>query len=104
MVLVTLPFTSCAEDGHGVRIELWTLALRPRFDAYMQDLVQRFEATHPGVDVVWVDVPFEALSRKLVAAAAAGQAPDVVNFSDAAFARFAALGALADLRPHLPSG
>lgn len=102
LVLIVLAGLGCSEAAESRRVELWTLALRPRFDAYMNDLVARFEAEHPGVDVVWVDVPFEALSRKLVSAAAAGRAPDVVNFSDSGFARFAAMGALADLRPHLP--
>ncbi|MEL6796544.1 MAG: extracellular solute-binding protein, partial [Planctomycetota bacterium] len=51
---------------------------------------------NPGVEVEWVDVPFDAIERKLVAATAAGQSPDVVNMSDLTFARFASLGAFAD--------
>jgi len=86
-----------------IRLELWTLALRPTFTDYMQDLCDAFEAEHPGVEVVWVDVPYNAINRKLVAAAASGQAPDVVNLADRDFARFASLGALIDLQPHLPA-
>ncbi len=94
----------CAErpDDGRVRLELWTLALRPHFTDYMQGLVAGFEAANPGVEVEWVDVPYTAMNRKLVAAAAAGRAPDVVNLSDRDFARFASLGAMADIRDRLP--
>jgi len=99
-----LPGTGCepAPDPGVVRLEFWTLALRPRFDAYMNGQLEAFERAHPGVDVVWVDVPYEALERKLIAAAAAGRGPDVVNMADLNFARFAALGAFGDLTPNLP--
>ncbi len=90
-------------DGHGTRrVELWTIDLRSRFSGYMRDRIKEFEEDHPGVVVEWVDVPFVALERKLIAAAAAGRAPDVVNMSDVNFARFAALGAFRELRDDLP--
>lgn len=89
-------------DSDAVRLELWTLALRPTFVDYMERVCDEFEAAHPGVEVVWVDVPFDAINRKLVAAAASGRAPDVVNLSDRDFARFASLGALEPLDSYLP--
>ncbi len=86
------------DAGEGERrLEIWTLALSPYFDDYITGLVEGFEAAHPGVEVDWVDVPFDALNRKLVAAAAAGRAPDVINLSDRDFARVAALGGLAGI-------
>lgn len=89
-------------DESTIRLELWTLALRPTFTDYMTDLCERFEQAHPGVEVVWVDVPFNAINRKLVAASAAGRGPDVMNLSDRDFARVAALGGLAGLDGLLP--
>ncbi len=93
--------------GSGVQdksIELWTLALkgRPELEDYVRSQIAAFERSHPGVRVVWVDVPFREVDRKLMAAAAAGRAPDVVNFSDKTYARFVGLGALRDLRDVLP--
>lgn len=96
---LALSLLSCekpAETG-ATEIELWTLALRPRFTGYIEDVLADFEAAHPGVVVRWVDVPFDALNRKLIAAAVAGRAPDVVNFSDQQYARFASLGATRDI-------
>lgn len=86
-------------DSDGVkRLEFWTLALSP-FEGYIRERIGAFEAANPGVKVIWNDVPFEAMDRKLLAAASAGRAPDVVNFSDKTYARFISMGALADLRP-----
>lgn len=84
-----------------IELEFWTLALRP-FEAYIRGQIAEFEATHPGVRVRWSDVPFDALDRKLVAAAAAGRSPDVINLSDKSFARYVGLGAMKDLTGLLP--
>jgi putative chitobiose transport system substrate-binding protein len=85
-----------------VRLELWTLALRPHFDAYMTERIEAFMRENPGVHVHWDDLAFDTLDRRLIAAAAAGRAPDVVNLSDLQFGRFVGLGALADLSGLLP--
>ena len=76
-----------------VTLEFWTLSLKPDFTQYIEGRIDAFEGEHPGVEVVWVDVPFGTVERKLIASAAAGRAPDVVNLSDLMFARFASAGA-----------
>ena len=98
-----LPMTGCSEAKSGQVISVWTLALSPFFDEYITGLLREFEAAHPGVRVEWVDVPYEAIDRKLMAAAAAGRGPDVINLADRTFARFVGMGALADLTPLLPA-
>ncbi|BAM03459.1 ABC transporter substrate-binding protein [Phycisphaera mikurensis] len=105
-VLAGLPLLNACDrrSSDAKRLEVWTLALSPYFDDYLTGVFGAFEAEHPGTEVVWVDVPFDAINRKLVAAAAAGRAPDVVNLSDRDFARVAALGGLADLDPLLADG
>lgn len=85
-----------------VELEFWTIALAT-FDGYIRGQLAAFEAAHPGVKVRWVDVPYSVLERKLISAAAAGRAPDVVNMSDVNYARFAALGAFVDLNPLVPT-
>lgn len=103
-ITLVIPLRGC--DSHktsAVQVELWTLALRPWFDDYMLGQLAAFEKANPGIKVRWVDVAYEALERKLIASAAAGRAPDVVNMADLNFARFAAQGAFLDLADHLPS-
>ena len=82
-----------------IEIEFWTLALSPWFDAYLTERIAAFEEQNPGVKVRWVDVPYTALERKLIASAAAGRSPDVVNMPDLSFARFVSLGAFRDIAP-----
>ena len=96
----------CGERG-GDRervVEFWTISLRPTFTGYMEERIGAFEASRPGVRVRWVDVPFSSVERKLLAAAAAGRAPDVVNLSDMMFARYAGAGAFEDLSDDLGPG
>lgn len=101
---LTLPLAGCVSRHRpaGKHLEFWTLALQP-FAPYIRGLIDSFETKHPGVRVEWVDVPYDAMERKLVAATAARQSPDVVNMSDLTFARFASLGAFADLGPIQPT-
>ncbi|MBL0870021.1 MAG: extracellular solute-binding protein [Phycisphaerales bacterium] len=92
------------DAGGVITVEFWTLALRGNSDLerYITERIAAFEAQRPGVKVRWVDVPFEAMDRKLISAAGAGRAPDVVNFSDKTYARFIGLGALRDVKALLP--
>ncbi|MDX2018529.1 MAG: extracellular solute-binding protein, partial [Planctomycetota bacterium] len=85
-------------------LKFWTIDLGQRFRGYIESCLRAFEAAHPGVRVDWVDVPFKAMERKLIASAAAGRAPDVVNMSDINFTRFVGLGAFAEITPHVPGG
>lgn len=99
--------TASESKGSQVELELWTWALRPWFNAYMADLTAAFEAAHPGVKVVWVDIPGDTIVRKYFAAGAAGRLPDVVNLPDKTFLRFANLGgveALDEILPGDPKG
>ena len=104
---VSMCVVSCGRgdggEGRTTVVEFWTLSLRPTFDGYMRSRIDAFEEANPDIEILWVDVPFNAVERKLLAAAAAGRSPDVVNLSDMQFARYAGLGAFADLGEHLPS-
>jgi putative chitobiose transport system substrate-binding protein len=91
-----LALGGCVPQRSPQTLELWTLALSPWFDEYLRERIRAFEAIS-GIRVNWVDVPFDALERKLIAAAAAGRAPDVVNMSDLNFARFVSMGAFTGL-------
>ena len=70
-----------AHAQENTELEMWTLALSPTFDDYINDVIQGFEAEHPGVTVNWVDLPDGGFPDKFFASIAAGQAPDVVNLN-----------------------
>jgi putative chitobiose transport system substrate-binding protein len=82
-------------------IVFWTMQLSPFHDDFVNDLIQKFEAQHPGAKVRWVDVPWAEMERKALASMAAGTAADVLNLNPQFAARLAELGALADPQRHL---
>ncbi|MFZ6749430.1 ABC transporter substrate-binding protein [Undibacterium sp. Ren11W] len=63
------------------KIEFWTMSLKPKFIPYFLDLVKKYETQNPGVQIVWVDFPWEILQLKLITAIAAGTPPALVNLS-----------------------
>lgn len=86
-------------DGveEGATITWWTMSLSPTFDEYIQQIVTNFEATYPGVEVIWEDQPWDQLQDKTRNAFAAGNAPDVINLSPSWIGEFAEADLLMDM-------
>ncbi len=97
----TVAVGAAPATGAPRQISFWTMQLSPHHDDFVQGLISRFEADHPGVKVKWVDVPWAEMERKALASMAAGTAPDVLNLNPQFAARLAELGALADPRHYL---
>jgi putative chitobiose transport system substrate-binding protein len=85
-------------------IQFWTLDLAPKFNAYVQAAIGEWERRHPGIDVVWTDVPWASVERKLLAAVFARTAPDVVNLNPLFAANLASKGGLLPLDGVMPTG
>jgi len=101
-----LAFGGCRREEQGTRIEFWTMQLAD-FREYIEGVIADFERQRPGVKVVWIDVPFDAMGQKLMTAYVAGRPPDVVNLNLDLASSLAPLGALVDVRdrgaPYLPA-
>jgi len=91
---------ACQHAG-AQQIRFWTMQLSPFHDEYVLGVIRAFETAHPGVRVVWTDVPWAEMERKTLAAVAAGTAPDVVNLNPQFAAKLAEFGALADPTAYL---
>ncbi|WP_158088593.1 ABC transporter substrate-binding protein [Thermoactinospora rubra] len=79
---VSQPAAPQQTTGNGKsKIVFQTLQLKPTFDEYIEKTIAAFEAHNPAIDVEWVDIPFQGAQEKLVADAAAGKLPDVVNLN-----------------------
>ena len=83
------------------QLEVWTLQLSPRFDSYLNGLVEQWEAQNPDVDVRWTDIPWGAVEQKLLAAVFARTAPDLVNLNPKFAAKLASRGGLLNLDEHV---
>jgi putative chitobiose transport system substrate-binding protein len=64
-----------------VHVEFWTMSLKPKFTPYFRTLVTQYAASHPTVELEWVDVPWDTLQTKLTAAIVAGSAPALVQLN-----------------------
>ena len=62
-------------------LEVWTIALKPKFTVYMEGLFREFEKANPSVKINWIDLPQQNIMQKLMASIAGGVPPDVVNLT-----------------------
>ena len=85
-------------------IQFWTLDLAPKFNDFIQGVIRAWEAQNPGYRVVWTDIPWGSVERKLLAAVFARTAPDVVNLNPLFAANLASKGGLLPLEGVLPQG
>ena len=96
-----LALQACSARPPARQLEVWTLQLSPRFDPYLNERVEQWEARNPGIDVRWADIPWGAVEQKLLAAVFARTAPDVVNLNPKFAARLASRGGLLNLDEHV---
>ena len=92
------------QQGAERTIQFWTLDLAPKFNAYIQGVIAAWERENPGNRVVWTDIPWGSVERKLLAAVFARTAPDVVNLNPLFAANLASKGGLLPLEGVLPAG
>jgi putative chitobiose transport system substrate-binding protein len=97
-VISTL-LASCfgGQKANSNEIEFWTMQLQPKFTKYFNDAIGQFEQANPGLKVKWVDVPWDGMEKKILAAMQAKTAPDVVNLNPDFASQLAAKNAWLEL-------
>jgi putative chitobiose transport system substrate-binding protein len=97
-VISTL-LASCfgGQKANSNEIEFWTMQLQPKFTKYFNDVIGQFEQANPGLKIKWVDVPWDGMEKKILAAMQAKTAPDVVNLNPDFAAQLAAKNAWLEL-------
>ncbi|WP_150269533.1 ABC transporter substrate-binding protein [Paenibacillus tepidiphilus] len=90
-----------APKADPVTLEFWTIALQPTFNDYFNDLIAKYEESHPGVTVEWKDYPYDAISQRLLTSTASGNSPDVVNLNTEFASQLGSKGALLNLSDYL---
>ncbi|WP_039838092.1 ABC transporter substrate-binding protein [Paenibacillus sonchi] len=88
-------------QAEPVTLEFWTIALQPTFNDYFNDLIAKYEESHPGVTVEWKDYPYDAISQRLLTSTASGKSPDVVNLNTEFASQLGSKGALLNLAEYL---
>ncbi len=83
-------------------INFFTMQLRPDFDDYFFDLIERFEEENPGITVNWVDYPYDGYDSRITTALLGRNPPDVINLAWDRLRAFARGGNLVHLAEQLP--
>ncbi len=96
--LMSISTFALAEEAE---VEFWTMQLKPTFTDYINGVIEDFEAINPDINVKWVDVPWADMEKKILAATAAGNEPDVANLNVPFSMKLAELDALVNMDTNL---
>jgi putative chitobiose transport system substrate-binding protein len=89
----------CAAEK--VKLEFWTMSMAPKFNDYFKSLAIQFNQQNPNLDAIWVDMNWDQIQPKLIAAIAAGNPPALVNFNVPWVHDFARQGNILPLNEYL---
>ncbi|WP_240929063.1 ABC transporter substrate-binding protein [Iodobacter violaceini] len=81
MIIAGVLSTSPVFAAEKVKLEFWTMNMAPKFNRYFTDLTTQFNQKNPNLEAVWVDMNWDQIQPKLIAAIAAGNPPALVNFN-----------------------
>jgi multiple sugar transport system substrate-binding protein len=71
-------------------------------DVLENELIPAFEEANPGIEVDYVDMPYDGLKQKLTTSAAGGELPDLIRSDIGWVAQFAELGVFKQLDGQMP--
>ncbi len=97
--VVATPSPEPAEPAEPVTITYFTFSAAPDHLKDLDEMIQLFEQSHPGIKIKVETAPFGDYFTKLQTLIAGGTAPDVFELNYENFVSFAAKGVLLDLNP-----
>lgn len=63
------------------KFTFWTIQLKAPAGKFIEENIRVFKEKHPGVDVVWVDIPIAEAQKRTLAAVLSGHPPDLINLN-----------------------
>ncbi|MFJ2093666.1 ABC transporter substrate-binding protein [Streptomyces sp. NPDC087901] len=104
---LALLLTGCGGDGDGgtdgrIKLRFQSLAWQKESVDINRQLVKEWNASHPDVEVQYVQGSWDSVHDQLLTSFEGGEAPDVIHDASDDLADFAYGGYLADLRTLLP--
>ncbi|MGW0843712.1 ABC transporter substrate-binding protein [Streptomyces sp. NPDC002787] len=107
VLLLCLLATGCtgdkgSSDDGRITLRFQSLAWQEESVAVNKELVEEWNAAHPGVEVEYVQGTWESVHDQLLTSFEGGEAPDIIHDASDDLADFAYGGYLADLRELLP--
>lgn len=62
-------------------LTIWTIQLKAPAGHFMDENIEAFKKLHPGVKIVWVDIPIAEAQKRTLAAVLSGNPPDLINLN-----------------------
>ena len=87
------------KENNVKEIEFWTLQLES-FRPYLTQIFSEYEASHPGIKIKWVDIPFSEGEKRTLASVMSNNVPDVVNLNPDFSATLATRKALVNIEEY----
>ena len=100
LIIIMAGCSAPEKDDGTITIEFWTLQLSD-FKDYINEIINEYETTHPGVKIKWLDVPFKEGEKRALAAAMSNKVPDVINLNPIFSSTLASKKALVDFNDYL---
>jgi multiple sugar transport system substrate-binding protein len=97
LAATALASTLLTAPAFAETVTFWQFSTNPNDIAAWNAIIDAFEASHEGVDVVMEIVPWSEQQQRLVTALTTGGLPDVSMLGNNVVAQFQAIGALAPL-------
>ena len=72
--------TGCSTKTNEKEVVFWTLQMGD-FAPYINSVIQKYESTHAGIKIKWVDVPFSEGEKRTLAAVMTDFPPDLINLN-----------------------
>ncbi len=82
IALIVTYFTVIQKTETDTRKEVtvWTLQMGD-FADYMNNIISKYESTHPDIKIKWIDVPFSEGDKRTLAAILSNNPPDLINLN-----------------------
>nr|WSY50729.1 sugar ABC transporter substrate-binding protein [Streptomyces sp. NBC_00886] len=108
VLVLTLVLAGCTGGGNGsaggrITLRFQSLAWQDESVTANKELVKEWNATHPDVEVEYVQGSWDSVHDQLLTSFEGGEAPDIIHDASDDLADFAYGGYLADLRDLLPA-
>src|SRR5690606_36841022 len=97
LAATALATTLFSAPAFAETVTFWQFSTNPNDIAAWEGIIEAFEASHEGIDVVMEIVPWSEQQQRLVTALTTGGLPDVSMLGNNVVAQFQAIGTLAPL-------
>lgn len=104
LLLCSLGLACLSLPAQAATLSLWTMGMKPRFTAYFEDAIKRYQASHPGQQIEWADYPYEVVQTRFAAASAAGKPPALLQLNVPWAEEYARKGLLVPVDAELGKG